>query len=89
MPLLFRIFERHKEVMKVTIDIENSKVDQFLNYLKQNNIQWSKGTEEVLDDELSDAQVKIIEERLDAIEKDPSRLSPMSDFIQEMDRSLA
>jgi hypothetical protein len=75
--------------MKVTVDIENSKIEQFLNYLEKNNIRWSKDTEEILSDDLSEANIKIITERLKAIERDPNRLSPMDDFIKEMDKSLA
>ncbi len=75
--------------MKVTVDIENSKIEQFLNYLEKNNIRWSKETEEILSDDLSEANIKIITERLKAMERDPNRLSPMDDFIKEMDKSLA
>jgi hypothetical protein len=71
--------------MKVTLDIDESKLPFFMELVK--SLKFIK-TDIDSDFELSETQQKIIGDRLDAIEADPSRLSKMDDFLKEMDELL-
>ena len=71
--------------MKVTLDIEESKLPFFMELVKSLNFIKSDAES---DFELTEFQQKIIGERLDAIESDSSRLSKMDEFLKEMDELL-